>query len=65
MKVIQTTHKTINETRCDWIKEQAMEIKALLQYDDNIVKINKQRALSDIETAIQSLNELKEYINQL
>lgn len=42
-----------------------MEIKALLQYDDNIVKINKQRALSDIETAIQSLNELKEYINQL
>lgn len=57
--------KDKQKAHCDWIKEQAVELKALLQYDNKTVILNKQRALSGIETAIQSLEEIRSYINEL
>lgn len=65
MKAEQITEKTIQKAHCDWIKAQAEEIKALLQYNDNTIQENKQRALSGIETAIASLKELQVYINEI
>lgn len=59
------TERTIQKAHCDWIKAQASEIKALLKYDDKTVLLNKQRALSGIETAMQSLEELRLYINEM
>lgn len=59
------TKRTIQKAHCNWIKAQASELKALLQFDDTTVLLNKQRALSGIETAIQSLEELRLYINEL
>lgn len=57
MKATDITEKTIQKAH--------NELKALLQYDDKTVLLNKQRALSGIETAIQPLEELKLYINKL
>lgn len=65
MMAMDITERTIQKANCDWIKAQASEIKALLKYDDKTVLLNKQRALSGIETAMQSLQELKSYINEL
>lgn len=48
---------------CDWVVEQMKEIKALLSYNsDNMINLNKVRALSAIETARKSLYELELYI---
>lgn len=65
MQVEEMTERKIQKAHCDWIKVQASELKALLQYDDTTVLLNKQRALSGIETAIQSLEEVRLYINEL
>lgn len=65
MKVKDVSEKTMQKAHCDWIKAQAVELKALLQYDSKTVMLNKQRALSGIETAIQSLEEIRSYINEL
>lgn len=65
MKAKNISEKTIQKAHCDWIKEQAVELKALLQYDNETVILNKQRALSGIETAIQSLEKIRLYINEL
>lgn len=55
---------TVHETaHCDWVVEQMKEIKSLLSYNsDNIINLNKVRALSAIETARKSLYELELYI---
>ena len=54
------------KTHCDWITEQAKELKALFSYkSENMVKMNKVRALSDIDTIAESLSELKLYIESL
>lgn len=55
----------MQKEHCDWIKAQAVELKALLKYDNETVILNKQGALSGIETAIQSLEEIRSYINEL
>lgn len=65
MKAIDITEKTIHKAHCDWIRQQANKVKALLQYDDKTIVLNKQIALSSIDTAMNSLEELKLYINQL
>ena len=54
------------KTHCDWITEQTKELKALFAYkSENMVKMNKARALSDIDTIAESLSELKLYIERL
>lgn len=65
MKAIEITEKATQKAHCDWIKAQVNELKALLQYDDSTVRLNKQRVLIDIETAMQSLEEIRLYINGL
>lgn len=65
MKSIEITEKATQKANCDWIKAQVNELKALLQYDDSTVRLNKQRVLSGIETAIQSLEEIRLYIKGL
>lgn len=54
------------KTHCAWIIEQSKTLKALFSYgSEEMVKLNKWRALSTIDTATNSLNELKLYIESL
>lgn len=56
----------INKTHCDWIIEQAKELKALLSYEsENMINLNKTRAMADISTMEDSLRELKLYLESL
>lgn len=49
---------------CSWIIERAKELKALLSYNDpKMVARNKTRALSGIDTMMEALEELKEYVS--
>lgn len=51
---------------CDWIIERAKELKALFAYNsDRMIVFNKVRALSAIDTAMDSLKELKAYIESV
>ena len=66
MKATQINDISINKAHCEWIYEQAKEIKTLFSYNsDRMIELNKTRALSSIDTAINSLNELKAYIEQI
>lgn len=65
MKTVEITEKATQKAHCDWIKAQVNELKALLQYDDSTIRLNKQRVLSGIETSIQSLEEIRLYIKGL
>lgn len=63
MKAIEMSDFTISKTHCDWIVNQAKELKTLFSYNsEDMVKKNKTRALTDIETIENSLSELKLYI---
>ena len=53
----------IMKAHCDNISEQATELKALFSYDSD--KLNKIRALADIEMIKNSLSELESYIKDL
>ena len=50
----------IMKSHCDNISEQAIELKALFSHDSD--KLNKIRALADIEMIRNSLAELEFYI---
>ena len=66
MKATEITDMTINNTHCDYIMEQAKELKALFSYrSDGIIKANKIRALADIQAIQNSINELKAYVENL
>ncbi len=65
MNVDKITEQTIQKTNCDWIIAQANELKALLQYDKSTILLNKNRALISIETAKNSLEEIRLYIDEL
>jgi hypothetical protein len=54
-----------NQRKCDWVIDQVRELKALLSHGENVTASNKTRALSGIDTAIASLNELREHIEKL
>ena len=57
------TERAINKTHCDWIIQQAEELKALFSYEsDRMIDLNKTRALSAIDTAMDSLRELRLYL---
>lgn len=63
VKATDVTDFAINRTRCDNVIEQARELKALLSYNSpTMIENNKLRALSAIDIAISSLNELKAFI---
>lgn len=53
----------IMKAHCDNISEQAMELKALFSHDSD--KLNKIRALTNIEMIKNSLAELEFYIKDL
>ena len=56
----------IHKTHCDYIVEQAKELKALFSYNSKpMIQLNKTRALADIETIRSSLAELELYIKEL
>ena len=66
VKATEVSDGTIAKTHCDWVVEQAKELKALLAYDsDRMIVLNKTRALSAIDTAMSSLSELKAYIENV
>ena len=60
---IEFTDDVIMKAHCDNISEQAMELKALFSHDSD--KLNKIRALTNIETIRNSLAELEFYIKDL
>lgn len=60
---IEFTDDVIMKAHCDNISEQAMELKALFSHDST--KLNKTRALTNIEMIKNSLAELEFYIKDL
>ena len=60
---IEFTDDVIMKAHCDNISEQATELKALFSHSSD--KINKIRALADIEMIKNSLSELEFYIKDL
>lgn len=66
MKATEITDTTVNKAHCNWIIENANELKALFSYESgSMIEANKARALSSINTMIGSLNELKAYIVEM
>lgn len=64
MKATEVNDIVIQKTHCDYIVEQAEELKALFSYNSkSMIKPNKTRALADIEAIRSSLAELELYIN--
>lgn len=64
MKATEVNDVVIQKTHCDYIVEQAEELKALFSYDSKpMIELNKTRALADIEAIRNSLAELELYIN--
>ena len=54
------------KANCGWIYQKAKELKALFAYDSSaIIVCNKRRALVTIDSMISSLNELKQYIENM
>lgn len=53
----------IMKAHCDNISEQAIELKALFSHDSD--KLNKTRALTNIEMIKNSIAELELYIKDL
>lgn len=50
----------------DWCKAQIMELKALLNYkSDSMIALNKSRALADIDSIVESVEDLKRMINKI
>lgn len=66
IKATEIKENAVNLAHCDWVVEQAKELKALLAYNsDTMIALNKVRALSAIDTAMDSLRELKAYIESV
>lgn len=66
MKATEIKNVTVNKAHCDWIIEKTKELKALISYEsDSMIAANKVRALSSIDTMMDSLNELKAYITEV
>jgi hypothetical protein len=50
----------------DWCKAQIMELKALLNYkSDSMIALNKSRVLADIDSIVESVEDLKRMINEI
>lgn len=56
----------VNMAHCDWIIDKAKELKALLAHgSESMLVANKTRALSGIDTMMDSLRELKLCIKEV
>lgn len=66
MKATEVNDVVIQKAHCDYIIEQAKELKALFSHNSkSMIKLNKTRALADIEAIRNSLAELELYIKEL
>lgn len=66
MKATEVNDIVIQKTHCDYIVEQAEELKALFSYNSkSMIELNKTRALADIEAIKDSLAELELYIKSI
>lgn len=66
MKATNIKDIIIQKTHCDWIVEQSKELKELFSYEsNNMISLNKMRALASIETIKNSLAELESYIESI
>lgn len=66
MKAMEVNDVAVQKTHCDYIVEQANELRALFSYNSkSMIELNKTRALTDIEAIRNSLDELELYIKEL
>ena len=66
VKAVDIPDYTVNMAHCDWVIEKAKELKALLSHQSvKMISANKIRAMADIDTMMDSLNELKLYISDV
>lgn len=66
MKAMEINDIIINKSNCDWIIEQARELKALFSYNSEpMIRLNRTRALCAIQSAKDSLSELELYIKSI
>lgn len=66
MKATEIKENTVQKANCDWVIEETKMLKALLAYDsENMIVLNKVRALSAIDAAMSSLRELQAYIESV
>ena len=66
MKATEINEIIIQKTHCDYIVEQAKELRALFSYNSkSMIELNKTRALADIEAIKNSLAELKLYVDSI
>lgn len=66
MKASKIQDVTVNKANCDWIIEKAKELKTLISYESaSMVRANKTRALSSIQTMRDSMNELEAFISEV
>ena len=66
MKAIEINDIVIQKKHCDYIVEEATELRALFSYKSkSMVELSKTRALANIEAIRNSLAELELYIKEL
>lgn len=66
MKAAEINDFTICKTNADWILQQINELRALLSYkSENMIVLNKTRALSALDCIKNSAEEMRLYIEGL
>ena len=66
MKATEINDFTIYKTNADWILHQINELRALLSYkSENMIVLNKTRALSALDCIKNSAEEMRLYIEGL
>lgn len=66
MKATEINDFTICKTNADWILHQINELRALLSYkSENMIVLNKTRALSALDCIKNSAEEMRLYIEGL
>lgn len=59
-------YKDRNKANCDRVLEQVGELKTLLSYhSEEMIVLNQTRVLSEIDTAMDSLRELRAYVEDV
>lgn len=66
VKVNEISDFTVAKAHCDSVIGEARELKALFSYESkSMVSLNKTRALGCIESAMNSLSELKALVAEM
>ena len=62
----EKAQNAVNMARCNWVIEQAEELKALFSYNsDRMIELNKVRALASIDAAMSALSLMKASIESV